>query len=89
MLVRHLIRLRSNHFEDYTKLDKETISHIYDVADKLTKELMTKLNSKGLTFVVNYGDSQLVKHFHLHVLPDYQLKEKEMDVDKVFEILTK
>ena len=50
---------------------------------------MNKLNSKGMTFTVNYGDSQLVKHFHLHLLPDYQIKDKEMEIDEVFEILTK
>ena len=85
----HVLIIPKEHVEDYQGLKPELLQHIYKVADKLTKELMTKLNSKGLTFVVNYGDSQLVKHFHLHLLPDYQLKEKEMDVDKVFEILTK
>lgn len=85
----HVLIIPKEHVEDYQGLKPELLQHIYKVADKLTKELMNKLNSKGLTFVVNYGDSQLVKHFHLHLLPDYQLKEKEMDVDKVFEILTK
>ncbi len=85
----HTLIIPKKHVEDYTKLDKDLLIHIYDVANKLTKDIMSKLNSKGMTFTVNYGDSQLVKHFHLHLLPDYQIKDKEMEIDEVFEILTK
>ena len=85
----HTLIIPKKHVEDYTKLDKDLLIHIYDVANKLTKDIMRKLNSKGMTFTVNYGDSQLVKHFHLHLLPDYQIKDKEMEIDEVFEILTK
>ena len=85
----HTLIIPKKHVEDYTKLDKDLLIHIYDVANKLTKDIMNKLNSKGMTFTVNYGDSQLVKHFHLHLLPDYHIKDKEMEIDEVFEILTK
>lgn len=85
----HTMIIPKEHYEDYTKLDKDLIIHIYDVANKLCKELMTKLGSKGMTFSVNYGDSQQIKHFHLHLLPDYSLKDKEKELDEVFEILTK
>jgi diadenosine tetraphosphate (Ap4A) HIT family hydrolase len=50
---------------------------------------MSKLGSKGMTFTVNYGDSQQVKHFHFHLLPDYSLKDKEKEIDEVYELLTK
>ena len=85
----HTLIIPKEHIEDYTKLDKDTILHIYEVADKLTKDIMKKLNSKGMTFSINYGDSQEVKHFHLHLLPDYNIKPKEKEVNEVFEILTK
>ena len=85
----HTMIIPKEHKEDYTELDKDLILHIYDVADKLCKELMSKLGSKGMTFTVNYGDSQQVKHFHFHLLPDYSLKDKEKEIDEVFEILTK
>ena len=85
----HTLIIPKEHIEDYTKLDNDMINYIYKIADKLTKDIMKKLNSKGMTFTVNYGDSQLVKHFHLHLLPDYQIKEKEKDIDEVFKILTK
>ena len=85
----HTMIIPKKHVEDFTKLDKDLLLHIYDVANKLCKDLMSKLDSKGMTFTVNYGDSQQIKHFHLHLLPDYSLKDKEKEIDEVFEILTK
>ena len=51
--------------------------------------LLSKLNATSMTFTVNYGDAQAVKHFHLHLLPNYSIKDKEKSVDEVYEILTK
>ena len=47
---------------------------------------MEKLNAKGITLLVNYGDSQKVKHYHLHLLPNYGTRP-EKDVKEVFEVL--
>lgn len=85
----HVLIVPKEHYEDYTVLSDEMVSHIYKVANKLGKEIMEKLGSKGLTLSVNYGDAQEVKHFHLHLLPDYHLKKKEKDIEEVFEILSK
>lgn len=83
----HLLVIPKNHVEDFTKLDKDLLLHIYDVAKELGLKEMNKLNSKGLTLTVNYGDAQEVKHFHLHLLPDYQIKKHDMSVDDVYEVL--
>lgn len=83
----HLLVIPKEHVTDYTELSEKLRNHIYDVAKKLTEDVMKKLGSKGLTFTVNYGDSQLVKHFHLHLLPDYNIKEISMTVDEVYEKL--
>ncbi len=85
----HTMIIPKTHVEDYTKLSDDLLLHIYNVANKLCNDIMDKLNSKGMTFTVNYGDSQQVKHFHLHLLPDYSLKDKEKEVDEVYEILSK
>ena len=39
---------------------------------------MKKLNARGITCGVNYGESQAVKHYHLHVLPNYLLGNEEI-----------
>lgn len=49
---------------------------------------MEKLNVKAITFSMNYGDSQIVKHVHLHLLPNLIIKTKpEMTVDEVYNII--
>ncbi len=83
----HTLILPKKHIADYKELDKELLLHIYDVADKLADKLMKKLESKAITFSVNYGDSQVIKHFHLHLLPDYTIKEKSLSVDEVYELV--
>ncbi len=84
----HVLIIPKEHIEDYTKLNNELLLHIYNIAQKLANEIMSKLNSRGITLTVNYGDSQIVKHFHLHLLPDYQLKDKEKDIEEVYKLLT-
>ena len=37
----------------------------------MTNVLMNKLNAKSVTLLINYGDDQKVKHYHLHLLPDF------------------
>ena len=83
----HVLVIPKNHVSDFTELDNDLILHIYEVAKKLSKRLMDKLDAKAFTFSVNYGDSQMVKHFHLHLLPDYSIKEVSKNADEVYEII--
>lgn len=83
----HVLIIPKEHYEDFTVLSEEIVSHIYKIANKLTNEIMDKLDSKGLTLTVNYKDAQEVKHFHLHLLPDYHIKKKESTIDEIYEIL--
>jgi len=83
----HVLIIPKNHVTDFKELDAELLNHIYDVAKQLTDRLIDRLGSKGLTLCVNYGESQVVKHFHLHLLPDYNIKEKSLSVDEVYEII--
>ena len=85
----HCLVIPKTHKTDFTELTQEEVSHIYDVANKLTPMLLSKLNATSMTFIVNYGDAQVVKHFHLHLLPNYSIKDKEKSIDEVYEILTK
>ncbi len=84
----HTLIIPKEHYSDFKEMPDELITHIYKVAKELTDLLMNKLGSKGLTMGVNYGESQVVKHFHMHLLPDYTIKEKSRDVDEVYEMIT-
>ncbi len=67
----HTLIIPKKHYTDYMELDSEITTHIFSVAKEIGKKLMDKLDAKSVTLLVNYGEDQKVKHFHLHLLPDF------------------
>ena len=60
---------------------------MFDVARMMTDKLMSKLDVSAITLGINYGDSQMVKHLHLHLLPNFEISEASKSVDEVYDIL--
>lgn len=86
----HLLVIPKKHYTDYLELDKETFTHIFEVAQKIGLMELEKLDATSLTLKINYGDTQDVKHFHLHILPNAHLKRKpQRSVQENYELLTK
>ena len=85
----HTLIIPKKHYTDYQELDSEILTHIFDVAKKLGPSIMEKLNAKALTLLINYGNSQVVKHFHLHLLPNYASNESTATKsnDEIYDIL--
>lgn len=83
----HSLVIPKEHVVDFKEANKELIGHMFDVARNMTDKLMTKLDAKAITLGINYGDSQMVKHLHLHLLPNFEIKEASMSVDEVYDIL--
>jgi histidine triad (HIT) family protein len=83
----HSLVIPKEHVTDFMEISDELLTHVYKVAREVSNTLMTKLNANALTLGVNYGDSQVVKHFHLHLLPNYEIKEASMTLDEVYNIL--
>ena len=65
----HMLIIPKKHYTDYIELDNEITTHIYDIAKKMGNLIIEKLDKKSVTLLVNYGDDQQVKHYHLHLLP--------------------
>ena len=85
----HMLILPKKHIEDFTTLDNETLTHIHDVAKKMKELIYEKLdNVEGIVFINNYGKFQVVKHYHLHILPN-GLNSNSKTVDEMYEALTK
>ena len=80
----HTLIVPKKHYTDYLELDDEIINHMLKIAKKLSKELTEKLGADGTTFIWNYGNVQVIKHFHLHVIPRFDNK-KELTVEEVYE----
>lgn len=81
----HALVIPKKHYTDYMELDSEIINHIYKVAKDMGPLLMNKLDKKSLTLLVNYGDDQKVKHFHLHLLPDFGTTDKSKATRSILE----
>ncbi len=79
----HTLVIPKKHYTDIYDLDDVTFTHIFDVAKKLAKKIITTLGATGVTFTQNNGDPQLVKHFHLHIIP-YYVNNELIDVNDIF-----
>ena len=92
----HTLIIPKEHYKDIYELPNDVLKHIFDVSKKLMNELKDKLNCTGHTLMINYGSSQEVKHFHMHIKPQYKdkkfvefIKHKELlkDTNKVHEMI--
>lgn len=81
----HLLVIPKKHYSDYREIDDNTIIKLNELLKTLGEKVINKLDVKGLTFAVNYGDKQDVKHFHLHILPND--KKKIKDLDMIYDII--
>ncbi len=64
----HVLIVPKKHYEDFTQAN-DIISHMFEVANKVGNNILDKLEQKGFSLVINYGDAQEVKHLHLHIIP--------------------
>lgn len=83
----HSLVIPKEHVTDFMEISDDLLAHVYKVAREVSKTLMIKLDATALTLGVNYGDSQVVKHFHLHLLPNYEIKKASMSLEEVYSIL--
>ena len=85
----HALVVPKKHFKDLFDISDETLLHILKVAKELSPLIIEKLGADGVTLTENNGLYQEVKHFHLHIVPQYKVKQKKMTLEEVHDILTK
>ena len=83
----HMLIIPKKHITDFTEMDNETLGSINYGAKLMQKLIMEKLNADGIKLVVNYGELQEVKHYHLHLIPYYKNKQTKKTVDEIYNIL--
>ncbi len=83
----HTLIIPKKHYDDMLTIDNDMLIHIHSVAQKLTPILMKKMNASALSIRINYGDTQEIKHFHMHLLPNYGIKKAKLTQDEAYEIL--
>ena len=81
----HCLVIPKVHYQDLYDIDTQTLNHILKITHDWSKILMEILDCDGVTLVQNNGSVQEVKHFHLHIIPKYEGKDKvTLSVDDVF-----
>lgn len=85
----HMLIIPKKHFVDFTEIDNDTLCHINDIAKKMKDIIFEKLNAIGIKIVVNFGSCQEIKHYHMHLIPAYEKKEKLIDLDDILSKLIK
>ena len=84
----HTLIVPKKHFKDLYDIDIETLNEIFK-ASKIVCELINKkLKPNGIRIVQNNGILQEVKHYHMHVLPNYA-ENNNKTLDEIFNLLTK
>lgn len=83
----HMLVVPKKHINDFTEMDDDTLKAINDAAKKMHNIIMEKLNPDGIKLVVNYGELQVVKHYHLHLIPFYKNKQSLRKVEEIYNTL--
>ncbi len=83
----HTLVIPKNHYETFKDVPDNVLLHINKIAQEYAEILMTKLHKESLTLLVNYGDDQKVKHYHLHLLPNFIKKDEKHSKEEIAKIL--
>lgn len=84
----HTLIIPKKHFQDINDIEDVYLKQILKIAKKLNEVLTKNLHCDGITLMQNNGLSQEIKHFHLHLIPNYK-KEEKLTVEEVYHILVK
>lgn len=84
----HVLIIPKKHFKDAFDIEEKYLIEINKASKEVLNLLKEKLNPNGFKLVQNNGNIQEVKHYHLHIIPNYNKNDK-VDIKKVFDILTK
>lgn len=84
----HCLLVPKKHYTDYKELDDDITLHMHKIQKNIADMLMKKLNATAISFSMNYGESQVVKHVHLHILPNLLIKKgPEKTIDEIYSII--
>ncbi len=70
----HTLIIPKKHYDSLMDIPDDLVIHINNVAKKYINHIMERLNAKELSVCINYGNSQKIKHYHMHLLPNHGLR---------------
>ena len=84
----HTLIIPKKHFTDVNDIEDEYLLKVFEASRKIISLIQEKTDADGFVLTQNNGSVEEVKHYHLHVIPNYKNKNKK-SVEEVYELLTK
>ena len=84
----HTLIIPKKHFLDVNDIDLDYLSEINKASKIVVKLINERLKPNGIKLLQNNGNLQEVKHYHLHIIPNYT-KSSKKDVESIYKVLTK
>lgn len=79
----HALIVPKKHIEDIYEVDDKTFLYIFKIAKELTPILKKATNENSMSYEINYGDYQSIKHIHLHLFPNVRQRPLK-NIDDVY-----
>ena len=69
----HTLIMPKDHFDNILDCPPVLLSKIISVTQMLSKDIIRKMNAKGVNVLTNANEAagQSVMHFHVHIIPRY------------------
>ncbi|MFA5602807.1 MAG: HIT domain-containing protein [Bacilli bacterium] len=84
----HMLIIPKTHYTNIEDIDLDVLKHINDISKKIYQLLKDKLHIDGITICQNNGISQEIKHFHMHLIPNY-INNNSLSLEEVYKVLTR
>jgi histidine triad (HIT) family protein len=70
----HTLVIPKKHYDTFLDADAKTVSHSFEVSQKLAIKIKEKLNADGINILNNTNEAagQSVMHMHIHIIPRYK-----------------
>jgi len=83
----HTLIIPKKHYENVLEMDEEILSKVHAKAKEIISKMENSIPSfDGCEVVINYGKPQMVKHFHMHIIPTFK-DSKTLNHDEIYKIL--
>lgn len=82
----HVLIIPKEHYDTFMDIPDNLLTHINEISKRFTKHIMEKLNAKELSVLVNFGNAQKIKHYHMHLLPNFGTRAIQ-DPKEIYEVL--
>ncbi len=78
----HTLVIPKEHYDNYLSCPKEPMHKVFDVAQRIGQAMVSVLGADGVNILTNVGEGagQTVMHFHVHVIPRYNLVKEGFQI---------